>query len=152
VRYPEHARATLARAGIEYAGWLPNYEAPLVFSRFDVTVHVPRRPYARALPGIPTIRVFEAMACGIPLISAPWDDAEGLFTPGEDFLVARNGAEMRRHLRDVLHDPDLSESLVLHAFRTIHERHTCGHRVNELLAFVEELGSAPSSLANTAVV
>jgi spore maturation protein CgeB len=46
---------------------------------------------SRALPGIPTIRVFEALACGIPLVSAPWDDAEGLFRPGEDFLVARDG-------------------------------------------------------------
>jgi spore maturation protein CgeB len=149
VRYPEQARATLARAGIEYAGWLPNYEAPAVFSRFDVTVHVPRRPYARALPGIPTIRVFEAMACGIPLVSTPWDDDEGLFAPGEDFLVARNGAEMQRHLRDVLHDEQLSESLVLRAFSTIHKRHTCAHRVNELLAIVRELGSAPAPLAQT---
>jgi spore maturation protein CgeB len=40
------------------------------------------------LPGIPTIRVFEALACGIPLVSAPWDDSEHLFRPGEDFLVA----------------------------------------------------------------
>jgi spore maturation protein CgeB len=92
------------------------------------------------------------MACGIPLISAPWDDTEGLFTPGRDFLVARNGAEMRRHLRDVLHDTQLSESLVLHAFRTIHERHTCSHRVNELFAFMRELGSAPATLARTIAV
>jgi spore maturation protein CgeB len=149
VRYPEHALEMLERAGIEYAGWLPNYEAPLVFSRFDVTVHVPRRPYALALPGIPTIRVFESMACGIPLVSAPWDDTEGLFTPGVDFLVARDGAEMRRHLRDVLHDNALSESLVLHAFRTIHQRHTCAHRVTELFSFVRELGAAPATLAHS---
>jgi spore maturation protein CgeB len=152
VRYPEHVREMLACAGIEYAGWLPNYEAPSVFSRFDVTVHVPRRPYARALPGIPTIRVFEAMACGIPLVSAPWDDSEGLFTPGKDYLIARDGAQMQRHLRDVLHDGEISESLVLHAFRTIHERHTCAHRVDELLGFIRELGKAPATLANTIAV
>ena len=149
VRYPAHAQALLARAGIEYAGWLPNYEAPSVFSRFDVTVHVPRRPYVRALPGIPTIRVFEAMACGIPLVSAPWDDAEGLFTPGRDYLVARNGAQMQRHLRDVLNDRQISESLVLHAFGTIHERHTCGHRVSELLGFIRELDSTRAAIAHT---
>jgi spore maturation protein CgeB len=152
VRYPEGARAMLERAGIEFAGWLPNYDAPTIFSRFDVTVHVPRRPYVRALPGIPTIRVFEAMACGIPLVTAPWDDAEALFTPGADYLVARDGAEMRRHLRDVLHDSALSESLVLHAFRTIHQRHTCTHRVNELLAFVRELGPVPGAFAHSIAV
>ncbi len=59
-----------------------------------VTVHVPRRPYVAALPGIPTIRPFEALACGIPLVCAPWTDEEGLFTAGSDFLVARDGDEM----------------------------------------------------------
>ena len=52
-------------------------------------MHVPRGPYAEALPGIPTIRVFEALACGIPLVSAPWDDCEGLFQPGRDYLSRR---------------------------------------------------------------
>ena len=69
VRYPEAARRALADAGIEYAGWLPNFDVPSVFARFRVTVHVPRRPYVEALPGIPTIRPFEALACGIPLVS-----------------------------------------------------------------------------------
>jgi spore maturation protein CgeB len=136
VRYPADAIERLDAAGIEYAGWLPNYRAPDVFARFDVTVHVPRRPYVEALPGIPTIRVFEALACGIPLVSAPWDDAEGLFTPGSDFLVARDGADMKRHLRDVLHDRELAASLRTHGLRTIRERHTCAHRVDELLATI----------------
>ncbi len=70
VRYPEHARNALAEANIQYAGWLPNHQAPEAFARFKATVHVPRGPYVKALPGIPTIRVFEALACGIPLISA----------------------------------------------------------------------------------
>ena len=150
VRYPEHARQLLARADIEYAGWIANYDAPSVFARFGATVHVPRRPYARALPGIPTIRVFEALACGIPLISAPWDDAEGLFTPGEDFLVARNGVEMKRLLQDVLHDAALAGSLAEHGRRTIEARHTCAHRVDELLGIVAEL--SPSPMEDTASV
>jgi spore maturation protein CgeB len=145
VRYPVEARRMLADAGIEYRGWLPNYEAPEVFARFRVTMHVPRRPYARALPGIPTIRVFEALACGIPLVSAPWDDAEGLFTPGRDYLVARDGAEMRRHLSDLLHDPVAAHALAEHGRRTILARHTCAHRVRELLAIAREL--APTTLA-----
>ncbi|HKO15337.1 MAG TPA: glycosyltransferase [Gemmatimonadaceae bacterium] len=139
VRYPAEARATLARAGIAYRGWLPNYEAPRVFARHRATVHVPRRPYVRALPGIPTIRVFEALACGIPLVSAPWDDVEGLFAPGEDYLVARDGAEMRRHLRDLLGDPAAARALAEHGRRTILARHTCAHRVDQLLGVVEEL-------------
>ena len=110
-----------------------------VFARYGVTVHVPRRPYVAALPGIPTIRVFEALACGIPLVSAPWNDAEGLFTPGTDFLVAENGSVMKEHLRDVLHDPALAASLAEHGRATILARHTCGHRVDELLSALSTL-------------
>jgi spore maturation protein CgeB len=147
VRYPLEARAALAAAGIGYGGWLPNYDAPQVFSRYRVTIHVPRRPYARALPGIPTIRVFEALACGIPLVSAPWDDAEGLFTPGEDFLVARSGDEMQQQLRRVLDDPELAARLATHGLRTVRERHTCAHRVDELLAIHRELTSRRAEAA-----
>jgi spore maturation protein CgeB len=139
VRYPDHAKQRLADAGIEYAGWLANFAAPQVFARFTVTVHVPRRPYVQALPGIPTIRVFEALACGIPLVCSPWDDAEGLFTPGRDFLVARTGGEMRRHLKLLVNEPEAARQLAAQGHRTILSRHTCAHRVDELLNVVAEL-------------
>ena len=146
VRYPDHALAELRAAGIRYGGWLPNHEAPEVFARHAVTVHVPRRPYVNALRGIPTIRVFEALACGIPLVSAPWDDCEGLFEPGADLLVARDGRQMREHLRAVLHEPGLAADLAGHGLRTILARHSCAHRVDELLGIVAELGApAPAS-------
>jgi spore maturation protein CgeB len=134
VRYPAEARAALARAGCRYAGWLPNARVPEVFANHRVTVHVPRRAHAAALPGIPTIRPFEAMACGIPLVSAPWDDVEGLFRPGIDYLVARNGREMKKCLAAVLLDQGLAKELARHGRETIRARHTCAHRVDELLA------------------
>jgi spore maturation protein CgeB len=133
VRYPESALRELEAAGIEYKGWLPNYEVPDVFAHYRVTVHVPRRPYAQQLQGIPTIRPFEALACGIPLISAPWADCEHLFRPGADFLFARNGSQMTELVADVLSQPALAASLVRHGLETIRARHTCAHRVEQLL-------------------
>lgn len=143
VRYPAQALRMIAEAGIEYKGWLPNYAAPQLFAQYRATVHIPRRPYVRALPGIPTIRPFEALACGIPLISAPWDDVEGLFTPGEDFLVAHNKDEMVSRLRLVLNDADRARALAEHGYRTILSRHTCAHRVDELFAVYRELRGVP---------
>ncbi|MGN6104294.1 MAG: CgeB family protein [Kofleriaceae bacterium] len=140
VRYPDQARLALAAAGIEYAGWLPNFEVPEAFARHAMTVHVPRRPYVQALPGIPTIRMFEAMACGIPLVSAPWHDTERLFTTGEDYLLARDGEEMRHMLLLLLHDRRFAAALAGHARQTILARHTCAHRVDELLDILGELG------------
>lgn len=139
VRYPDHALRALRDAGIAYGGSLANHDAPAVFAKYRVTVHVPRRPYMQALPGIPTIRMFEALACGIPLVSAPWDDAEGLFTPGEDFLFARDGAEMKRELKRVLDEPRYAAQLGERGRETVLTRHTCGHRVDELMAILDEL-------------
>ena len=140
VRYPLEARAALAAAGIDYAGYLANFAAPLAFAAARMTVHVPRRPYTRLLPGIPTIRMFEALACGIPLVSAPWDDCEGLFTAGDDYLVAQNGAEMRRHLADLRANSALRADLAAHGRATVVARHSCAHRVDELLAICSALG------------
>lgn len=139
VRYPEEAKRTLKQIGAHYHGWLANPRAPEVFARHLATAHVPRRFYTKMLPGIPTIRVFEALACGIPLVSAPWDDCEGLFRVGEDFLMVRNGAQMARALRDLKNDPELRASLVRRGLETIAARHTCAHRVDELLTIAERL-------------
>jgi spore maturation protein CgeB len=147
VRYPRRGRWAIRLAGLRYRGWLPNHRAPEAFARHRVTVHVLRRPYVEALPGIPTIRPFEAMACGIPLVSAPWEDAEGLFRPGHDHLVARNGAQMRAHLRAVLREPGVADELRRNGLETIRARHTCAHRVDELLAVARELGVATGAAA-----
>jgi spore maturation protein CgeB len=146
VQYPSSAVQELEAASIVYRGWLPNFKVPEVFSAFRATIHVPRRPYTRALPGIPTIRPFEALACGIPLISAPWEDTEGLFRVGEDFLMARNGSEMHKHLGNVLNDSSLAQSLVASGLDTIRKRHTCAHRVNELLSIYHAMKPARMSV------
>jgi len=148
VRYPDRAVADLRSAGIHFRGWLPNFRVPEVFARHRVTVHVPRRPYTQTLPGIPTIRPFEALACGIPLISAPWNDVEGLFTAGEDYLLAADGRAMVHAIRDVLTDAGLAQSLAEHGRRTIERRHTCSHRVDELLAIVCALAPAQADDAH----
>ncbi|MBB3309611.1 spore maturation protein CgeB [Rhizobium sp. BK196] len=142
VRYPKQALDALQDAGIAYGGWIANAEVPLAFADHRVTLHIPRRPYVENLPGIPTIRVFEALACGIPLICAPWDDAEALFRPGRDYLVAGNGQEMTRLLRDVLADNALSAALIASGLETIRARHTCRHRVDELFAILGQCGTA----------
>jgi spore maturation protein CgeB len=139
VRYPAHALEALEGAGIEYKGWLPNYRAPELFADAHMTVHIPRGPYTKALPGVPTIRVFEALACEIPLISAPWVDSEHLFQPGADFWCAADGAEMKRRMRAILDDPEASASKARQGRCTIERRHTCFHRAMQLEQICEEI-------------
>ena len=154
VRYPDRALDALAAAGIEYRGWLPNFRVPEVFARFRVTVHIPRRAYAAELAGIPTIRPFEAMACGIPLVCSPWEDTEHLFSSRENYLTAANGGAMRRLLQELLNNPLKAQRLAANGRKTILDGHTCGHRVDQLMAICEELaggstanGGAPAGAA-----
>jgi spore maturation protein CgeB len=140
VRYPETGCRAMDDAGFTFHGWLPNYQVPRVFAQFKVTLHIPRRPYVKALRGIPTIRVFEALACGIPLVCSYWEDTEKLFTPGVDYLVARTPQEMQGYLREIVHNEEVARGLADYGLQTIRRRHTCAHRVNELLGICRELG------------
>jgi spore maturation protein CgeB len=108
-----------------------------------MTVHVPRRPYVEALPGIPTIRVFEALASGIPLVSAPWRDSEELFPPG-CYLGAANGDEMTAALARLRSDADLRHDLIRNGLKAIEARHSCAHRAEELLSIIEKLRGRPA--------
>jgi len=147
VRYPQAAIDELEHAGIHYQGWVPNYAVPAVFSRFVATVHIPRQPYIRILPGIPTIRMFEALACAMPLVSCRWDDCEALFTAGADYLAVDSPEAMRETLSELLKDAELRRHLSEHALQTIQSRHTCAHRVDELLNITASIRStAPGAL------
>jgi len=139
VRYPMAALEVLARAGIEYRGYLPNLQAPEVYAHARLCVHVPRRQYTNGLSGIPTIRVFEALACGIPLVCAPWNDAENLFRPGQDFVMVNDGEAMKAELKNLLPDDKARRQIAESGLETVRQRHTCGHRAEQLTAICEEL-------------
>jgi spore maturation protein CgeB len=138
VRYPEEGRAALNEAGVRYGGYLPNLDAPSIYAAARLTVHIPRQQYLLAMTGIPTIRVFEALACGIPLISAPWEDTEELFREG-DFIFVKNGDEMKRAMEKLLNHESAANAQALRGLETILSRHTCRHRAEELTSICEEV-------------
>jgi spore maturation protein CgeB len=138
VRYPAEGLAALAEHGVEYAGYLPNLDAPRVYAASALTVHIPRQQYTEAMTGIPTIRVFEALACGIPLVSAPWTDSEHLFRAG-DFTMAHSPAEMLDGMQRLLRDPQLAAAQAACGLETVLAHHTCAHRARQLIDIFEEI-------------
>lgn len=138
--YPPEMAKEFAASHVEFRGWIPNFAVPTVFAEAKATIHIPRRPMRSAPPGIPSIRIFEAMACGTPLICAPWEDVDELFRAGEDYLVARDPAHMERLLKNVLHDQGLANFLAAKGLSHILERHTCAHRVRELFGILRDIG------------
>lgn len=141
VRYPSLALRKLNEAGIDYRGYLPNLNSPQVYARSRLALHVPRRQYTNGLSGIPTIRVFEALACGTPLVCSPWSDAENLFRAGVDYLVVPSGRAMKMHVERLMGDPDACRQMAENGLETIRKRHTCQHRAQQLMEIYEELRS-----------
>jgi spore maturation protein CgeB len=139
VRYPDDARARLAESGIEFRGYLPNLRAPEMYSRSRISLHVPRRFYANGLSGVPTIRVFEALAGGSPLVCSPWTDSEGLFRPGQDYLCVPDKSAMISELKYLLRDEAARQQLANSGLETIRARHTCAHRAQQLEEMCHEL-------------
>jgi len=139
VRYPEEIVERLNNGlDIHYGGWLPNIRVPEVYSAARVVLHIPRRQYVELLPGTPTIRVFEALATGACLISLPWDDTDHLFQAGRDFAVAHTPAEMRDLIACLCADDTARAAIGHHGRQTILQRHTCGHRADELLGLLAQ--------------
>jgi spore maturation protein CgeB len=141
VRYPQHAIEALAKARIEYRGYLPNLQAPDVYASSALSLHIPRRQYTNGLSGIPTIRVFEALACGATLLCAPWSDQEHLFRPNQDYLVLDNGEQMHDAIQRLLKDDKARQQVAASGLETIRKRHTCAHRAQQLTEICEEVAA-----------
>lgn len=142
VRYPEEARAKLSEVGIEYRGYLPNLEAPQAYAQSKLALHLPRDLYKKSLGGIPTIRVFEALACGATLLCSPWEDAEGLFRTGEDFVIVPEGGAMKEEIERLLADDAARRQIGESGLQTVRARHTTMHRAEQLTEILAELKQA----------
>lgn len=139
VRYPDDALARLSESGIEFRGYLPNLRASEMYACSRISLHVPRRFYANGLSGIPTIRVFEALAAGSPLVCSPWSDTEGLFRPGQDYICVNDKTAMIGELKNLLRDGAARAQLAASGLETIRARHTCAHRAQQLQEICREL-------------
>jgi spore maturation protein CgeB len=93
----------------------------------------------------PSVRLFEAAACGTPIISDYWDGLDTLFEPGTEILLARSREEVLESIRDI---PDEERRAVGHrACLRVLAEHTAGHRAAELEGYALQLLSRqPSEL------
>jgi spore maturation protein CgeB len=90
----------------------------------------------RAAGYSPSVRLFEAAACGTPIISDHWNGLEEFFTPGREIYLADNAAEVVDLLRG-LSDDEIAR-LGARARERVLAEHTAAHRAAEFEAAVEE--------------
>ncbi|HSH37880.1 MAG TPA: glycosyltransferase [Chthoniobacterales bacterium] len=91
---------------------LPPSEHPAFFSSSRVTLNV-TRDTMKTMGWCPSGRVFEASACGTPMISDWWAGLDEFFTPGEEILIAQTPEETMAALQRS--DEELSR--IAHAAR-----------------------------------
>ncbi len=96
----------------------------------------------------PSVRLFEAGACGVPIISDSWEGLDTFFTPGEEILVAASPAEVTELLQDL---PETQRAAIgARARAAVLARHTAAHRALELERYVAEIGGAAAPAAAVA--
>jgi spore maturation protein CgeB len=90
----------------------------------------------------PSVRLFEAAACGTPIISDPWAGLDSLFRPGEEILVAPPGTDVLRWIRDLPEDRrrEIGEG----ARRRVLAEHTAAHRAQALHGYLDQIARATS--------
>ena len=85
----------------------------------------------------PSVRLFEAAACGTPIISDYWDGIETIFEPGKEILISGNAEDTLRYLRNISEDErkQIGES----ARKKVILNHTAAHRATELENYYNEV-------------
>ena len=85
----------------------------------------------------PSVRLFEAAACGTPIISDYWEGLEAFFEPGDEILIARGGRDTAEYLHDLPEDERVA--IGQRARARVQAAHTAAHRASELESYVDEV-------------
>jgi spore maturation protein CgeB len=118
-------------ANVERIENVPPAQHPSFYCAQRFTLNVTRADMVRA-GWSPSVRLFEAAACGVPVISDWWDGLDAFFEPGREILVAESADDVLRHLREG------DSEVGLRARERVLREHTAAHRVRELEALVAE--------------
>lgn len=120
-------------SNIFFARHVPPAEHPAFFSSGRLTLNVTRRAMAE-MGWCPSGRLFEAAACGAPILSDTWAGLDGFFEPGREILVAGTTAEALAAID--LGDADL-QAIARAARARVLAEHTSAMRVLDLEAALD---------------
>jgi spore maturation protein CgeB len=118
------------------------------YNRLRYTLNVTRRDMIEAGYS-PSVRLFEAAACGTPIISDDWPGLSSILTPDREILIAKNTRDVLMYLREIPEDE--RARLGARARSRVLASHTSRHRAIELEQYVAEVvrGRGPESLIST---
>ena len=106
---------------------------PAFFCSSRATLNVTRRDMA-AMGWCPSGRLFEAAACGAPILSDDWDGLDAFFAPGEEILLVSEPEDVLAALDR--EDAELRRMAARARERTLTE-HSSAQRARELVGLLE---------------
>jgi spore maturation protein CgeB len=132
-------------ANVEYIEHLPQSAHRAFYTAQRFTLNLTRAEMVR-LGHSPSVRLFEAAACGTPIISDAWEGLDAFFTPGAELLLASSVDDTLRHLRDVREDE--RRAIGQRARQRVLGAHTPQHRAQELEAYIAEAANGREERAS----
>ncbi len=132
---PQYPAALDWPANVDRVEHLPPPEHRRFYNRLRYALNVTRAPMVAAGHS-PSVRLFEAAACGTPVISDPWEGLDRLFAPGEEILVAATAEDVVSVLKGLPEEP--RRRMGERARRRVLAAHTAEHRAVELEGYVRE--------------
>jgi spore maturation protein CgeB len=134
-QYPEGFPWT---GNIYFVRHLPPGEHPAFYASSRLTLNITREAMAR-MGHCPSGRLFEAAACGAPILSDAWEGLDAFFRSGSEIIVAYGTEDAMRALQ--VSDGELARIARLARERTL-EEHTADRRAAELEALIEGMAAA----------
>ena len=126
---PQYPDSILWPDNVKRTQHLPPKQHNAFYNASRWTLNVTRRDMIEA-GWSPSVRLFEAAACGTPIISDFWDGLEEIFAPGKEIWVARNPQDAVSILRDC--DEKTRQRSGEAARKRVLAHHTAAHRAREL--------------------
>lgn len=107
----------------------------LFYSRQRFTLNLTRADMRKAGYS-PSVRLFEAAACGTPIVSDDWVGLSEVLEPGKEILIAHSADDVTRYLRD-LSDQE-TFNIAVAARERVYAEHSSAHRAAELERYLTE--------------
>ncbi|SEQ91616.1 Spore maturation protein CgeB [Faunimonas pinastri] len=126
---PQYPEDTAWPENVSYIWHLPPSEHGAFYCGQDFTLNITRADM-RAAGWSPSVRLFEAAACGVPVISDTWDGLADFFEPGREILLAESTAEVVEFLNDI--DEAGRQAIGAAARAAVLRSHTADHRAEQL--------------------
>jgi spore maturation protein CgeB len=138
--YPDHL---VWPENVERIDHLPPTRHRAFYNSQHWTLNVTRADMVRAGYS-PSVRLFEAAACGTPIISDAWPGLDEIFEPGTEILVAHSSDEALAYLRST---PEAERKSIGRAARArVLAEHTAERRAKQLESYAFEVaGVTPVS-------